>query len=117
YGEHRKITLQNGVNPNLNASVREAYFGALPEIRIKMKNTTSISQITANAISVYPNPFTDYIVVEVAGGGEKAELYDLSGKAILNISLQTGSNRINTASLTRGIYILKYGKEVVKLVK
>ncbi|MDR0506060.1 MAG: Ig-like domain-containing protein, partial [Dysgonamonadaceae bacterium] len=41
YGEHRKITLQNGVNPNLNASVREAYFGALPEIRIRMANAVT----------------------------------------------------------------------------
>jgi len=32
YGEHRNITLQNGVDPNLNASVRLAYFGSLPDI-------------------------------------------------------------------------------------
>jgi uncharacterized protein YjdB len=37
YGEHRKITKQNGVAPNLNASVRTAYFGSLPDVRIPMQ--------------------------------------------------------------------------------
>jgi uncharacterized protein YjdB len=37
YGEHRKITAQNGVAPNLNASVRTAYFGSLPDIHIRMQ--------------------------------------------------------------------------------
>lgn len=34
YGEHRNITYQNGVAPNLNAVVREAYCGSLPDIRL-----------------------------------------------------------------------------------
>ena len=40
YGSHRKITIQNGVSPNLNASVREAYFGSLPDIHIKLVDVT-----------------------------------------------------------------------------
>lgn len=39
YGAHRKISIQNGVNPNLNASVREAFFGAIPDIHILLKDT------------------------------------------------------------------------------
>jgi hypothetical protein len=117
YGEHRKITLQNGVSPNLNASVREAYFGALPDITIELaKNNTSIANVSGGKISVYPNPFAESIVIDVVVGG-KVTIYDLSGKVVLSTTVQAGSNRINTSTLNKGIYLLKQGTNVVKIVK
>jgi hypothetical protein len=117
YGEHRKITLQNGVSPNLNASVREAYFGALPDITIELaKNNTSIANVSGGKISVYPNPFAESIVIDVVADG-KVTIYDLSGKAVVSTTVQAGSNRINTAALSKGVYVLKQGTNVVKIVK
>lgn len=41
YGAHRSITLETGADPNLNTSLRTAYFGALPQITIPMKGSAS----------------------------------------------------------------------------
>ncbi len=118
YGEHRNITIQNGVDPNLNASVRTAYFGALPEISIPLKNneTSSVNTVITNEISVYPNPFTDYIIINTTAAST-ATIYDLSGAAILSVDLANGSNRIETSALPKGVYVLKMGESAVKIVK
>jgi hypothetical protein len=118
YGAHRNISIQSGVNPNLSASVREAYFGSIPDIRIAIpSNNTGISTITAGgSISVYPNPFADYIVVE-AKSDNRATIYDISGKQVLTVDVKAGSNRINTSALLKGVYVLKLGSNTVKIVK
>ncbi|GAB6010665.1 T9SS type A sorting domain-containing protein [Viscerimonas tarda] len=67
-------------------------------------------------VSVYPNPFADYMVIHAATAGN-AVIYDLSGKAVLNTSLEAGSNRINTSALAKGMYLVKSGAETVKIVK
>ncbi|MDR1729465.1 MAG: DUF4465 domain-containing protein [Prevotellaceae bacterium] len=118
YGEHRNITLQNGVDPNLNASVRTAYFGALPEISIPLNAAvSSIRPIDANTtVSVYPNPFAGYIIVNTTTAGT-ATVYNLSGAAVLSAGLINGSNRIETSALPKGVYVLKVGENTIKIVK
>jgi hypothetical protein len=67
-------------------------------------------------LSVYPNPFADYIMVDAEKEG-RAIIYDLSGKAVLSTSVKAGVNRINTQALPKGIYVLKHGSLMVKIVK
>jgi len=117
YGSHRNITLENGIGEGLNASLRTAYFGALPNISIPLNATNnSIEQIDASTISVYPNPFTDYIIVNTIAGGTAA-IYNLSGNVILSVNLKNGSNRIETSAWEKGVYVLKMGEKTVKVVK
>lgn len=117
YGEHRKITIQNGVAPNLNASVRTGYFGSLPEIIIAVNNTnTGTSLVNTDQINVFPNPFTDYLIVKL-DNALKFELYNLSGQCIVEIPLEKGENRINTSRLSRGAYIVKVGSKSIKIIK
>ena len=87
YGEHRKITIQNGVAPNLNASVRTAYFGALPEIKLPIASTTvSIAGAeydaerevfvaecgaTSLVLTVVPNNTSSTVIIE----GEERSTY------------------------------------------
>jgi hypothetical protein len=67
-------------------------------------------------VSVYPNPFADYIVIEATTNGNVV-IYDLSGKTALDVNVQTGTNRVSTSALAKGVYILKYGLNTVKVIK
>jgi hypothetical protein len=117
FGAHRQITIQSGVAPNLNASVREAYFGALPDIHIPLESGNAIHhQVAQERISIYPNPFAEYLVIESATDG-KATVCDLSGKPVLTLNVWAGSNRIDASALPKGIYLLKLGEITVKIVK
>jgi hypothetical protein len=116
YGAHRQISIYSGVAPNLNASVREAYFGSLPEIRIPIKPQTATADIRGMKIRVYPNPFAEYIIVETVNESN-VEIFNLAGNAVISRPVSAGENRINTASLAKGVYLLKTGGNVVKIIK
>jgi len=127
FGAHRFISLADGVQPNLNVSVREAYLGSIPDIRIRIGEPpiaptdstaipTNIEGIADDSFIVYPNPFEDYITVNTAVGGT-ATVYNLSGTAVLRTKLNIGSNRIEAGALPKGVYVLKVGKTAVKIVK
>lgn len=117
YGDHRNVKYD--IKMNTNAAQRTAYFGALPDIVISLKEEetiTSINDTEADNISVYPNPFADYIIVNTTDAGT-ASIYSLSGKTMLNANIQNGTNRIQTSELAKGIYILKIGENAIKIVK
>ncbi|MDR0798210.1 MAG: T9SS type A sorting domain-containing protein [Dysgonamonadaceae bacterium] len=117
YGGHRGITLEHGKDPNFSALIREATFGALPDIHIHLGENLTIPAIHSETpITVYPNPFTDYIIIHTNIAG-KAMLFDLSGKIVLTENVNTGENRIDTHILNRGVYMLKVREKTVKIVK
>ncbi|MDR2385156.1 MAG: T9SS type A sorting domain-containing protein [Tannerella sp.] len=116
YGNHRNITLENGKAPNMDAAIRDAYFGALPDIHIKLSDDTGILHMADDKTRIYPNPFTDFITVEAVSEGT-VTIYGLSGKNVLSTTVKPGINHINTTSLGKGVYVLKYGANAVKIVK
>jgi hypothetical protein len=79
-------------------------------------------------VQAYPNPFADYIVINITGGiaGEyKLTMVDVSGKTLWTKSgLKTAGafqQSVNTSNLQRGVYFLKViqnnTSSVIKLVK
>ena len=66
-------------------------------------------------ISVIPNPFNDYFIIEGAEN-ELIELYDLRGRKVQS---RLNNNVFNTESLKRGVYILILKEKDIsfKLVK
>ncbi|QGY46289.1 T9SS type A sorting domain-containing protein [Maribellus comscasis] len=77
---------------------------------------TGIESWEVSKLKVYPNPFVDYFIVDAKNTGY-AVVYSLSGKAMFNVLLQTGSNRIDASGLPGGIYLLKQETNTVKLIK
>ncbi len=59
-------------------------------------------------IRVYPNPVKDYCYVEIGLDFEEAELalYDLSGKQLQYLKTKNPVTKINTASLSKGVYMV-----------
>jgi hypothetical protein len=78
--------------------------------------SSGLDDVTANVIGIYPNPFADYLIVNTAAAG-KASIYDISGKPVLTVILHSGSNRIVTSTLPKGVYILHTGRTVIRIVK
>jgi len=79
--------------------------------------TTGIeNDFNENNISVYPNPFTDYIIVNNENE-DTAYLYSVTGQCLIEQQLSIGENRINTFNLPKGIYVLKTKSTSIKLIK
>ncbi|MCD7973858.1 MAG: T9SS type A sorting domain-containing protein [Candidatus Azobacteroides sp.] len=77
---------------------------------------TGTDQMTEERFSVYPNPFTDYIVVSTAAE-ETVAVYDLSGKCVFSTLSKGNSTWIDTSSFPKGVYMVKCGSEAMKIVK
>ncbi|MBN1233974.1 MAG: T9SS type A sorting domain-containing protein, partial [Candidatus Coatesbacteria bacterium] len=60
----------------------------------------------------YPNPFKDRLNIESPSSGA---VYDITGRKVY--SFGKGINKVDTNSWREGIYIVKYGEKVIKVVK
>jgi hypothetical protein len=75
-----------------------------------------IDDITkANNLMVYPNPATDYIVVE-GKEGDVVRVYDLEGKCITQCTMHNAQCTIDASSFTAGTYIIKSNTAFCKII-
>ncbi|MDR2475853.1 MAG: T9SS type A sorting domain-containing protein [Bacteroidales bacterium] len=118
-GSNGKVTLKfdNAGTYILSAYDNEDYIPLMsPWLVVMVNQMTGTENVENSSIVVYPNPFAEYIIINTATAGA-ATIFDLSGKAVLNVNLTAGSNRINTAVLPKGVHLLKTGDNTVKIVK
>ena len=76
-------------------------------------NTVGVEKLTSETLSVYPNPVQDQIRVNMNGA---LAIYDLSGKLVISELVEAG-NTVSVSELKSGIYFVKVGSSVQKVVK
>ncbi|MGE0077819.1 MAG: LamG-like jellyroll fold domain-containing protein [Bacteroidales bacterium] len=83
---------------------------------------TGINNNSIGKISVYPNPFTSNLTIEIENG--KVEYYTLinaTGKTVKSGILKGTKNELNLLHLNNGIYLLqiyrKNGNKTIRLIK
>lgn len=66
---------------------------------------TGTSSISSSAFSISPNPAKDEVIV---GGsqGKSLRIYDLNGKQLDEIQLQSNEQKINLSGYLKGVYLL-----------
>ena len=75
-----------------------------------------IDDITkADDLVVYPNPATDYIIVE-SNIGEEVKIYDLDGRLVKESTMHNAQCIIDASILTAGTYIVKSGSASCKVI-
>ncbi|MDX9941352.1 MAG: endonuclease [Bacteroidales bacterium] len=75
--------------------------------RIWDENYVSVSNPGLNKnFQLYPNPASDWIILEAPEGARSLDVYSLQGARILSRDLVGGANRINTGDLEPGLYLL-----------
>ena len=95
--------------------INTATYFCLDKLQVHKSDESKINEVKTNT-DVYPNPFADYIIVNTTTDGI-ATIYNLSGNAILSVNLKNGYNHIETSALPKGVYMLKYNDNAVKIVK
>jgi hypothetical protein len=75
-------------------------------LEVSLEKTVGISSKDAKDWIIYPNPFDSYIHITLQ---EKAQLnlYDISGILRLTMKLEEGLNRMPTAYLEKGFYMVE----------
>lgn len=65
-----------------------------------------LEELDMNTISVYPNPATSFITIEIEENAT-AEIINMTGAVLNTAVLTAGANRVDISNLARGIYMLK----------
>jgi hypothetical protein len=111
-GRPTKCTHTNGDNTPV---VEETYAEWV------VKGSTGIESIAAAKLSVYPNPATDYVVIENISAGSDITVNDLSGRTVYKQTAASNKETLSVASLAKGIYFVTVqtgnNKTVGKLIK
>jgi hypothetical protein len=83
--------------------------------------TAGIHNLSVATSKVYPNPFTDLLIIEAITEIENFKLIDLQGKLILNLTPRQNVVQLDMNALPNGIYMMEIhtanGAELVKVVK
>lgn len=112
------ITIEQTGTYQQNSSAPVYSKSATNTFRVIVQDTPSgVNDINAeNSLVAYPNPFVDYLNVNLAEAGT-IRVYDLSGKCVAQVVGHAGINTIRTAAWANGVYIIKFGDLTAKVVK
>ncbi|MGE0079141.1 MAG: Calx-beta domain-containing protein [Bacteroidales bacterium] len=110
------VTLSNPTNATLGTNT--VYVYTIED----NDNPSDISDISKNKLSVYPNPFTNYVHLDNVGDDiSQIIINDLSGRIVFSTDFK-GEKDINGSHLKSGVYLLiivknNGEKQTVKIVK
>jgi hypothetical protein len=98
---------QFGFNCNDITAMTEEFTAAayvLPEYSCTLGTKEVVKETT---VSVYPNPASDVLIVILKGNKEeKAEIYNMEGRKVMETIIGNGKGRIDISNLQSGNYIL-----------
>jgi len=91
----------------------ESFLKGAPMIRPvlgKYFNPVSVPDVKPLTFSVFPNPTTDNVTIQITDDGfqiEKAIIYDMYGKMLKIVPLSTNNDVIDFTPFAPGVYIMK----------
>lgn len=80
-------------------------------VRVYQEGTpTSVSEVEKGKLKLYPNPATDYLVVETPNEEPNAriEIFTIQGVQVLSQKASGGKTQISISSLAKGTYLIRY---------
>jgi hypothetical protein len=68
-------------------------------------------------VSLGPNPAQNYFTITGAAAGSEISISSLDGQVVGRYAAQAGSTQISVSDWANGVYLVKIGKETVKVLK
>lgn len=96
-----------------NANITEA---ALDFFHVTNYSTTNLDELE-NSVVVFPNPISDFIQINNVSLGEKIMVLDQKGRVIFDQLAAENSVKVPFDSLDNGIYFVRIGWKVFKVLK
>lgn len=78
---------------------------------INVVYSTSVDEFEMSEINIYPNPTTNYVIVDLSKYTYDVVLVDMLGRTLLSFGHMTGSNEISLSNLSNGVYFLRCSSE------
>ena len=106
-------------NPDMSAAKGNAYLDTVqgylnPRIYVALGlgNASSITEVIDASTKMYPNPANNHLtIVSYAAGIEDIHIYSTNGQLVLANKVNANQIRLNTTTLSTGIYIVDIKSE------
>lgn len=78
------------------------------KVAINVTGITGVEDVIANAVNVYPNPFSNQLRITAANALSEITLFDLNGRQMNTVvSINGNTANINTAEVAAGMYVVR----------
>ena len=78
-------------------------------------NSVGIDGVEISSLALYPNPASDKVSINVTEAGEMS-VVDMKGRQLMQQQVAEGSNTVDVGALPSGVYFVKVGAAIRKLV-
>lgn len=89
------------------------------EIKLAVTKSTGVPAVSQNAVSIYPNPATGRLYLNVQNHPANLEIFDVAGR-LVRILPEVSNGWVNVNDLKEGIYLFKFNlkgqRSVIKKV-
>ena len=91
---------------------------AMDDIRVLTNNPNAIDEENIAEMTIYPNPANDIVKIELGDScfDNVMTITDITGKTVMTENVTNDVMEINVSHLSSGLYFVKYGSKVSKLV-
>jgi GEVED domain/Pregnancy-associated plasma protein-A/Secretion system C-terminal sorting domain/Fibronectin type III domain len=84
----------------------------------RLTNSSAIERPqTTNKMTVYPNPTTGILNIDMQVENVNIEILDLTGRTMLRKMLNQGTNTLDISHLQKGVYVIKASEGGIKITK
>lgn len=96
----------------------ELWFGSSTSIVYRFTKTAVLGtkDFTETPVKIYPNPASDFLIIEDTKVNSGFQIFNIEGKFIQNGQIDSNSS-INVSHLEKGAYILKINGQSIKFLK
>ena len=78
---------------------------------------TNVGTVVEQKVAVYPNPMNDVLNIQLGDNQSDVVIYNSLGQMVRRYDAVSGDMQINVAELNAGLYFVKIGKEITKVIK
>jgi len=80
----------------------------IDDIVITATSIIGVDELFSSQIKIYPNPFTETVILESVNEIGLCKVFDLSGKAVYSSLLNEESQKLNLSELQSGFYSIQF---------
>ncbi len=98
--------LELGVT-NQDVEASEVIWEFFKDKSLSNQTTSSDDVLVDNEVNIFPNPATDYILVESDNDWKQYSIYNIDGELISSGTIDSGLHKVNTSSFPSGTYFIQ----------
>jgi choice-of-anchor B domain-containing protein len=98
--------------PNIN--VTEAAFD---HFSVTDFSTNELPEIDSKSYRIYPNPSSEYFIIEGITSEVNFQLFTAEGTLLLDSYLSEKNNQLDISTFPKGLYVMAIGNQILKVMK